>query len=81
MYKSIETKKVNNSDLILLIYTSEENYEIEVSIGMLKEVIKVSVVDANIPLLLGLDYQTKWGMVMDLGEQIFISEKVLRSFI
>ena len=35
----------------------------------LKENIKVSVVDANIPLLLGLEYQMKWGMVIDLGKQ------------
>ena len=34
------------------IYTSTENYEIEVEIGNLKEFIKVSVVDAYISLLL-----------------------------
>ena len=51
------------------MYTSKESYEIEVQIGSLKELIEVSVVDANIPLLLGLDYQTKWGMVLDLGKK------------
>ena len=50
------------------VYTSNENYKIEVHIGKLKEFIKVSVVDADIPLLLGLDYQVKWGMVIDIGE-------------
>ena len=50
------------------VYTSNENYEIEVKVGKLKEFIKVSVVDADIPLLLGLDYQVKWGMVIDIGE-------------
>ena len=50
------------------VYTSNENYEIELHIGKLKEFIKVSVVDADIPLLLGLDYQVKWGMVIDIGE-------------
>ena len=34
----------------------------------MREFIKVSVVDADIPLLLGLDYQIKWGMVIDIGE-------------
>ena len=43
------------------------------NIGHLKEFIKVSVVDADIPLLLGLDYQTKWGMMIDIGrKEIFI---------
>ena len=50
------------------IYESKENYDIEVVIGDMKEHIKVSVVDADIPLLLGLDYQNKWGMVIDVGE-------------
>ena len=55
------------------VYTSKENYAIEVNIGNLKEMIKVSVVDANIPLLLGLDYQKKWGMIIDLGkDEIYI---------
>jgi len=34
---------------------------------------KISVVDADIPLLLGLDYQTEWGMVIYLGiQEIYI---------
>ena len=51
------------------VYKSNENYEIEVSIGTFKDKIKVSVVDADIPLLLGLDYQEKWGMIIDLGKK------------
>ena len=39
------------------IYNSENSHEIEVEIGKLKTIIKVSVVSADIPLLLGLDYQ------------------------
>ena len=62
------------------IYTSNKNYEIEVNIGRLKELIKVSVVDADIPLLLGLDYQTKWGMVMDIGEKNIFIKKSNQSF-
>ena len=61
-------------------YTSNKNYEIEVNIGDLKELIKVSVVDADIPLLLGLDYQTKWGMVMDIGEKNIFIKKSNQSF-
>ena len=49
-------------------YKSEENYEIEVNIGDLKDIVKVSVVEANIPLLIGLDCQKRWGMVIDVGE-------------
>ena len=51
------------------IYRSDMNYEIEVCIGKLKEKIKVSVVDADIPLLLGIDYQEKWGMMIDMGNK------------
>ena len=51
------------------VYSSEHNYAVEVNIGKLSEVIKVSVVEANIPLLLGLDYQEKWGMVIDIGKK------------
>ena len=51
------------------VYKSNENYEIEVSIGTFKDKIKVSVVDADIPLLLGLDYQERWGMIIDLGKK------------
>ena len=46
-----------------------ENYEIEVSIGTFNDKIKVSVVDADIPLLLGLDYQETWGMIINLGKK------------
>ena len=49
------------------VFMSSENYEIEVSIGTLKDKIKVSVVETNVPLLIGLDYQKKWGMIIDIG--------------
>ena len=51
------------------IYKSEAYYEIEIEMKNLKDKIKVSVVEANIPLLLGLEYQMEWGMVIDLGKQ------------
>ena len=55
------------------IFTSTENYELKVVIGNLNEVIRVSVVDADIPLLLGLDYQRKWGIILDIGKnELFI---------
>ena len=50
------------------VFISSENYEIEVSIGTLKDTIKVSVVETNVPLLIGLDYQKKWGMIIDVGK-------------
>ena len=50
------------------VFKSEENYEIEVTIGELKDTMKISVVDTDIPLLIGLDYQKKWGMVIDVGK-------------
>ena len=50
------------------VYKSSENFEIDVVIGDLKDKIRVSVVETNVPLLIGLDYQKKWGMVIDLGE-------------
>ena len=48
------------------VYTSKIEHEIEVEIGKLKTTLKVSVVDADIPLLLGTDYQAIWGVVMDI---------------
>ena len=41
------------------VYRSTHNYEIDVCVGNLNDKIKVSVVDADIPLLLGLDVQEK----------------------
>ena len=36
---------------------------------------EVSVVDTYIPLLLGLDYQRKWGMVIDISKnEIFVKK-------
>ena len=62
------------------IYSSFENYEIPVSIGNLKETIVVSVVDADIPLLIGLDYQRKWGVVMDIGRSNIYIRKSNENF-
>ena len=50
------------------VYESKTSWSIEVNIGKLKTVIWVAVVEADIPLLLGLDYQEKWGIVMDVQE-------------
>ena len=62
------------------IFTSKENYEIEVNIGGFKDTIKVSVVDADVPLLLGLDYQTKWDMVIDVGRSVIHIRKSNQTF-
>ena len=50
------------------IYKSRTSWAIEVNIGKLRTVIYVAVVEADVPLLLGLDYQEKWGIVMDVQE-------------
>ena len=62
------------------VFTSTQNYEIEVHVGDLTETIKVSVVDADVPLLLGLDYQSKWGMVIDVGRNIIRIRKSNQTF-
>ena len=62
------------------VYVSKYKYEIKVKIGRLEEFINVSIVEADIPLLLGMDYQNKWGMILDTGrKQIFI-EKTQETF-
>ena len=50
------------------VYKSEVNYEIDVKFGNFEEKMIVSVVEANIPLLIGLDYQKSWGMVLDVSK-------------
>ena len=62
------------------VFNSKENYEIEVNIGKLKDTLKVSVVDADIPLLLGLDYQAKWGVIIDIGNQELTIRKSNETF-
>ena len=64
-YKENESFKFGPSK----VYKFSENYEIDVQIGNLIDKIRVSVVDADIPLLLGLDYQEKWGMIIDIGRK------------
>ena len=57
------------------VYNSKENYEINVNIGKMETTMRVSVVEADIPLLLGLDYQEKWGIVMDIEKrELFIKK-------
>ena len=51
------------------VYNSNQSHEIEVEVGNLKTRINVSVVNADIPLLLGLDYQEEWGIVMDIEKR------------
>ena len=58
-----------------MTYKSSENYEIDVEIGKLKDTIKVSVVEANIPLLIGLDCQKRWGMVIDVDKDTIYFKK------
>ena len=62
------------------VFTSKQNYEIEVHVGDLIDTIKVSVVDADVPLLLGLDYQTKWDMVIDVGRNNIHIRKSKQTF-
>ena len=46
-----------------------------VRIGELKTVLETSVVDANISLLLGMDYLKKWVVIIDTGkEKIYIGK-------
>ena len=40
----------------------------------------VSVVEADIPLLFGLDYQKLWGMVIDVSENKIIMKKFNKTF-
>ena len=50
------------------VYTSNMNYDIEVEIGKLKDKVRLSVVEADIPFLLGVDYQSKWDMVFNMAK-------------
>ena len=73
--KENESFRIGPSD----IYTSEVYYEIEIEINNLKERIKVSVIEANIPLLLGLEYQMEWGIEIDPEKQeIYIRKSIDR---
>ena len=62
------------------IYNSNLSHEIEVEIGDLKTTIETSVVDVNIPLLLGMDYLKKWGVVIDTGKEQLHIRKSKESF-
>ena len=63
--KEDETYRFGNGPL----YRSKEYYVINVDIGELETELKVSVVEADVPLLLGLDFQRKHGVVLDTGKQ------------
>ena len=45
------------------------SYDLDVEIGKLKDVVTVSVVDADIPFLLGIYCQSKWNMVLDIARK------------
>ena len=46
----------------------------------MKTTIKTSVVEADVPLLLGLDYQKRWGMIMDIANKTIHICAVCRKF-
>ena len=48
-------------------YSSEEVFKVE--IGNPREFMNVSIINADIPLLIGLDYQRKWEMVLDINRK------------
>ena len=62
------------------VFHSNMSHEIEVEIGDFKTTLKTSVVDVNIPLLLGMDYLKKWGIVIDTGRQELYIRKSHESF-
>ena len=61
-------------------YTSNMSYQIHVEMGNLKENIFVSIVEANIPLLIGIDYQSEWGMIFDTQKKEVFIRKSKESF-
>ena len=62
------------------IYNSNMSHAIDVEIGKLKTTIETSVVDVNIPLLLGMDYLKKLGVVIDTGKEQLHIRKSRESF-
>ena len=64
-YRENETFRFGNGP----VYKSSMGYIIPVSIGKLRTELKVSVVEANVPLFLGLDFQQEFGVVIDTGRQ------------
>ena len=62
------------------IYSSSLSHSIDVEIGDYKTTIETSVIDANIPLLLGMDYLKKWGVVIDTGKDKIQIRKSKESF-
>ena len=62
------------------IYQSTENNEIENEVGKLKYPIRVSVVQADVPLLLGSDFQTKLGIVLDIANKTIHIQKSGETF-
>ena len=64
-YKENETFRFGNGPA----YISTLVYIIPVTIGKFKTELKISVVTANVPVLLGLDFQKEFGVVIDTGRQ------------
>ena len=51
------------------VYNSSMSHSREVGIGELKTTLETYVVDANISLLLGMDYLKKWVVIIDTGKR------------
>ena len=62
------------------VYTSTESHQIEVEIGRMTTKVWTSVIDADIPLLLGLDYLKRWGVVIDIENESIFIRKCNKSF-
>ena len=62
------------------VYNSSMSHSINVEVGELKTTLETSVVDANIPLLLGMDYLKKWGVIIDTGKEKIHIRKSNQSF-
>ena len=51
------------------VYISTMSHKLSVEIGNMITSIEVSVVQADVPLLLGTDYQEKRGIIMDITKK------------
>ena len=57
------------------VYNSSMSHSMEVRIEELKTTLETSVVDANIPLLLGMGYLEKWVVFIDTGQERLQEER------
>ena len=62
------------------VFHSNMSHEIKIEIVGFKTTSKTSVVDVNIPLLLGMDYLKKWGIVINTGKDELYIRKSNESF-